>query len=752
MKTIIFLIILVQSILLSQMEEKTHYNSIANNLKFLKISESKVLLYGDNGVILRSEDAGESWEQNFTGTHSNILKLKNSNNMIYGINNNFEYMYSEDGGDYWKYKKTQFDFNDICTINENIIISTYSNKLYFTDIYGTNFVEKVTPVDSIFYVFSKNENLFIVNRKFQIFQSNDYGESWTEFKLNTVMGQFRYKEINNNLYLYGTNEIIKINEDLTLTNYVIGIKKQFEFYEYNEGFILINSSLTTLSITKYLYDISINSLTTIGNKKLISLSYDNYQLLDIIILNGNLFNSHNVKTLIKSKPLSNEYEIIMYIPYVPRYVKFFNNNEISMIQDYPVQSLYSNDGGKIFKLKESYIRDTISSKSGYDFYINDIFFFSKDIWYMLLNPETSNIPQSFAYYTTNRGGTYDTIPSFKDVSTRFIDFIDNSFYLQTYKNASNFININKLDLSSNKKVEINRLENTNRAVFHKLNEKEYLIFTSVGNTNSEELNIQILKTTDNFVNIELIEETGFIKNNRLNGIFRYNQNLLFVSTFQNKFYKVLMDELELFEIEDTTLSMISNINFSDIQPDYFENKTLTQTSATVTGDPQNGGFSYRIKSKYVNLEFNNDKFEIDTLGESTFGSSEYISEDGSTKFYYAPRHLYIPIEPERLEYYTSVVEKSTPSTIWIYPPYPNPVSNSVTIKFRTWEMHNIQNLKIELVEISSGKIFHIKDFNLSVNDKYSGSVNFDVGNINTGAFLINFKLSDSNKSESIIIE
>lgn len=756
MKAIIFLFILTQSILLSQMEYETHYNSIGNNLKFFKLSESKVLLYGDNGVILRSKDAGENWEQNFTGTHSYILKLIKKDGFIIGINNNYEYMYSEDGGDYWKYKKTQYDFKDICTLNENVIISTYSNKLYFTDIYGTNFVEKETPVDSIFYVFSKNENLFIVNRKFQIYRSDDLGENWKEFKLNTVMGQFRYKEINNNLYLYGTNEIIKINDDLSLSNYVIGIKKGFEFYEYNDGFIVLNSSLTTLTITKYFYNINEDKLVTLGVNNSLRISPDNHSLIDIIVINDVLYNSHYVKTILKSAVLSNEYEIVTYMPFVPTDIKLINDKELILLDDgRKVQSLFSNDGGKFFKLNENYLIDTLLNDKAIDFDINDIYYKATDEWFLLLRQNSSVEDFSLFYYTKDRGKTFDSVPSVYDFKTRFIDYDNEMIYFQSEKSVVTSININELNLNTNEINIINKLENTSRAFFHKLDNNEFLILTTYENQNGENNNVKLLKTNDNFKTINLIEEKKIDKD-MLGAFYRFNPNLFFFYTFnltnlKSNFYKIASDELTMLDFNDTTLITLAYDGYSDIHYNFMENETLTQTSSTVTGNPANGGFSYRVKSNYVKLKYEGDKFNVETIGEAVSVCKEYFSEDGLTKFYYAPRHLFIPIEPERLEYYTSVVEKSTTS-IWTYPPYPNPVKDKLKMKFYVNNSADLSKLKIELINISNGKLYHLNDYKLSLLDDSMGELEVDIKAYIPGAYLINFKLDNTNKSESIIIE
>jgi len=67
-------------------------------------------------------------------------------------------------------------------------------------------------------------------------------------------------------------------------------------------------------------------------------------------------------------------------------------------------------------------------------------------------------------------------------------------------------------------------------------------------------------------------------------------------------------------------------------------------------------------------------------------------------------------------------------------------------------MQNIENLKVELVEISSGRVYTIKDYNISITDDYFGEIEIKLGQFNRGAYLINYKLGEANKSEPLIIK
>jgi len=113
--------------------------------------------------------------------------------------------------------------------------------------------------------------------------------------------------------------------------------------------------------------------------------------------------------------------------------------------------------------------------------------------------------------------------------------------------------------------------------------------------------------------------------------------------------------------------------------------------------------------------------------------------------------LYIPIEEDKKAYYLSI-EKPRPPSFWTYPPFPNPANDRIKMKFYSGMMQNIENLKVELVEISSGRVYTIKDYNISITDDYFGEIEIKLGQFNRGAYLINYKLGEANKSEPLIIK
>jgi len=74
------------------------------------------------------------------------------------------------------------------------------------------------------------------------------------------------------------------------------------------------------------------------------------------------------------------------------------------------------------------------------------------------------------------------------------------------------------------------------------------------------------------------------------------------------------------------------------------------------------------------------------------------------------------------------------------------------MKFYINNSADLSKLKLELINISSGKIYHLTDYKLSLLDDSMGEVEVNTKGYISGAYLINFKLGDANKSESIIIE
>lgn len=95
---------------------------ISSNFNGSTYNDNSILVYGDGGVILRSENRGISWEQINLNDSLNILEIVNIGSRYYGVSNRKYVIYSSDDGKTWQLK----DFGNTSFFR----IFAYNNQLY----------------------------------------------------------------------------------------------------------------------------------------------------------------------------------------------------------------------------------------------------------------------------------------------------------------------------------------------------------------------------------------------------------------------------------------------------------------------------------------------------------------------------------------------------------------------------------------------------------------------------------------------
>jgi hypothetical protein len=273
---------------------------------------------------------------------------------------------------------------------------------------------------------------------------------------------------------------------------------------------------------------------------------------------------------------------------------------------------------------------------------------------------------------------------------------------------------------------------------------------AVGINEENRNNIKLYYSEDNGANFELKQSFGLIQKHPIFfPIYSYitrNKNNVLIVFSDYQIHKVNTDDYSYSTVElDLTLTPYI-YNFSE---KYFEDIIFSWVEVIDSMQQSDSYLSYLSFSnneiKFKNLMQFNSKDKESFIPIFTLEDNQIIFRKSTTD------QLYFPIEEERLAYYNSV-EKLEPPSIWTFPPYPNPVKDNLSIKFFSGKMQDIFKTKIELVEISSGKIYNLKEFNIIKTGDYHGEIELDLSDFNSGAYLINLKLVESNKSETIIIE
>jgi len=563
-------------------------------------------------------------------------------------------------------------------------------------------------------------NIFDENRDFAIYPNKDDISIFTFLKVTSnlpVYQQFNYQIKEDNLKL--SSEFKNIN----LSNNTSDLDefKTIDVEKMNDDFILSNYHKTIISINQS------NNWDIISYSQRNALPYRNHTFDEI-----NLTHFHNV-FLLRSIDTCNTYNIIP----TTSYIKSYNN-------------------------KGEIVYDTVSPKIEYIKPLN-------------LNQDLVIFHESKAIKNTTEGtnnnkffGIYDKI----EKKTGILD-IDLKFPFPTINSIFSYVgkkNDNFYFTRSFRKLGFN-IQNPYLTYFYKLDSKTLFLDTihvfedslkymnfyfedekiwAVGINEENRNNIKLYYSEDNGANFELKQSFGLIQKHPIFfPIYSYitrNKNNVLIVFSDYQIHKVNTDDYSYSTVElDLTLTPYI-YNFSE---KYFEDIIFSWVEVIDSMQQSDSYLSYLSFSnneiKFKNLMQFNSKDKESFIPIFTLEDNQIIFRKSTTD------QLYFPIEEERLAYYNSV-EKLEPPSIWTFPPYPNPVKDNLSIKFFSGKMQDIFKTKIELIEIGTGRRIQIDKFQVNYFDDYYGEINFNIPNVNKGAYLITFKLDNSNKSESIIIE
>ncbi len=760
-KLLLFLIISCH-FLYSNINLDDYYKISNRNLKILKLDEGELVFYGSDGGVLRTYDNGESYHQIYSGTKSNIMKMIYHQNQIFAVTLDGEFMKSDDKGKLWNINKLTDSFTDLTVADDILYLSTNINSIYISSDFGNSWNEiLVSSIDSLNSISYYNNKIIITTKKQEIKYSDLSLNSWEDLEV-PFDGIWRVINKNNTFYLNNRKDIAKLNFDFTWAIYnIFGINRTFHFIENFDSFLIFESSLSP-SVDYFRYDKSQRRVTY--SNKIDDFYFGkypeelfNFAIEDVDVSKGKIYLSNYHKTIFTTNDLEN-WKLESYTPMIKNNVKIIDSlNWIltSWVSYYPS---FTTNGGVTFQKGERFTgyidnleTNFMSLYSIFDDQGNGIFLYSS----IAQNEKYYEFTSSYRFGISNDGGRTNSLinlkfsPKYKDFGTPDYsihswykdDFICTIYYPLRRQNEDNtfsdsinvheFFKVNKFTHQYEKFYEIvdsfrlrefylednkmwfygyNELKNSEYSYF--LSEDDGATFKKVftlptgkhrsffksRNGNYYSISDVIYEIDENY-NIKIIQFPDDYKNVNLQNFWNPNNGYL----EDKNFY---LDK-EIIENGDTTITFVL-INFD---------------------------FEEGIKIKEIELPQNFSQFKENGVSIlSRFGGIQNF--------------LYKKIDDL---YYSSVVNLQPPP-IWTYPPYPNPVKDRLKMKFYSAMMGEIAKLKVELIHIGTGRSYQINNFDLNIQDDYWGEIEVDVTGYIRGAYLINFKLGDSNKSEAIIIE
>ncbi len=171
MKKSILILLFNTSLLFATTELK--YESMMSDFNGVASSDSSIICYGTNGVLLRSSDLGATWDQiQIAHDTVTILKIINFKGEYWGITDNSNIVYSSAQGKYWSLTRTSRKFYDIQFYNDKMYLLS-DNSIICYDNFGneldiTSFNLKIKPkefgiINDYFILSADTGAIFIQN-------------------------------------------------------------------------------------------------------------------------------------------------------------------------------------------------------------------------------------------------------------------------------------------------------------------------------------------------------------------------------------------------------------------------------------------------------------------------------------------------------------------------------------------------------------------------------------------------------------
>jgi len=724
-KLLLFFII-TYHFLYSDINLDEYYKITNRNLKILKLDEGELVFYGSEGGVLRTYDNGESYQQIYSGTKSNIMKMIYYQNQIFGVTLDGEFMKSNDKGKLWNKKKLSDSFTDLTVADDILYLSTNINSVYISSDFGNSWNEIIiSSIDSINSISFYNNKIIITTKNNEIKYSDLSLNSWEDLEL-PFDGNWRVINKNNNFYLNNRKDIAKLNFDFSWAVYkIFGINRTFHFIESFDNFLIFESSLSP-SVDYFRYDKSQQRIT--NSYKIDNFYFGkypeelfNFAIEDIDVSKGKIFLSNYYKTIFTSTDLEN-WKLESYTPIFMDKVKIIDSLNWILTGRFIHYPSYTTDGGVTFQKGErftGYIDDLetnfMSIHSIFDDQGNGIFLYSS----IAQNEKYYEFTTSYRFGISNDRSKTNSLlnlqfspkynnfgaPDYSIHSWYKDDFICSIYYPLRRQNEDNtfsdsinvheFYKVNKFTHQYEKFHEI--VDSFRLREFYL--EEDKIWFYGYNELKNSEYSYYLSEddgtTFKKVFTLPTGKHRSFFKSR--NGNY-YSISDVIYEIDENYKIKIIQfpddyKNVSLQNFWNPNIGFIEDKNFS-INKEIIENDDTTLTFHWIIFD-----FVGSIKIKEIELPDRFSQFKEN-------GVSILRRFGGIQSF------LYKKIDEV---YYSSVINLQPPA-IWTYPPYPNPVKDRLKMKFYSAMMSEIVKLKVEIIHIGTGRSYQIEKYDLNILD------------------------------------
>lgn len=733
-------------------EKLTHYNIYTNYLEIEHLGGQSFIAYGENGNVLRTENSFETWVQEFSGLHNDIIKVKYTNDKLYGITRQGDFIWSEDKGNHWESKRiTDGLLTDFYSDNGTFYISKLTDSVLYSNDFGQSWQPMFVTDDTLTAIFSIDNKLIVSKNYKELLIYKD--SEWSELDLPKIADGFpsiNVRKKNDKLYIITTTEVAILQNDLGWVEYDIKEPGLRDVIETESEIICFayNSITTKANVVYYNKEIdSVVKIEEIENKNLHTLYHIlNHSAIDDF---GNLVVTSPGKTIFikKAKDENWSTKTSFMIPMVDAFQWHYFEDSLSWrFYSFDGNFVKTDNGGQSFEIGKVFIYDTIGNNQIITNSIHNVRYHSKDS--IIVSLKSSKYIHAYSndggmtFYKDSSlkslfGANFIFTKNSKEYYYKNIDFIGKQFLLLSSENENSLdtlINIDDLNIA---KV----IEHNNRLLLiEKSENKEEFIFYQTDENYENPKLIYTLK----FDNIDekkyFLSDIFELKLNSKNDIFLF----LRLHSFNGKLSYTTVYRINDFSVPPHKVIANKPIHF------YFSNQQFNDNSIFNIEIQDTLTYEYTNYFGKIDLE---DQFKYELLEEMSNGFTRiYESKNGNSSYFYNNQgNFWKPIEEERIS--ASVVEQGKLVGIQTYPPYPNPAINYTDMYFYTEIPSQISLLDINIINITTGKTVNNIDYIITNETDWSGTFRIFTNSLSSGSYLISLQLgSDRNIQKLIVIK
>lgn len=735
-----------------------------NNAKFL--DKNKLVLVGSSGRVVFSLNNGESWYSNYTNTSETLFDcdIEPNTNALFCAGANGTIIKTSDLGKTWESVKidNNLSFYSISFSKKMGLIATNNGWIFKSTDSGNNWVKLDLTSTNLFRIVKilKNSSIIAIDNNCRIFISKDDGENWISInnKNELVDGLCGGLSIKDEMMVVYTSNGLLISYDYGMTwafkeiidkdIFGISITSKYQVRIFcripNDGTIYRYFDMFDIDFEKEL------EVTKVVNKLdkyyLVNQSYpmgfiinETSEKKESIIygtLNSIMMSYDNLETWhAKSYYRSGSYPNLFVINSDTLYAGTDRNNifhtynggatwlpqkdSSGLITPYTISSLYFSDGlngiafqtngnKKLFTNNGGLTFDTIGNNN-----IKPLVTSIKDsLTYAFASDYFSPGAKYRAIYITNDGGKnynrtlleYEQFP----IGISYFNFLDNGVMI-TIASIVDSVIYDPVDISKVKSY------------------KSYFYLTT--NDYGKSWNWDLIKDLDDPSGLTILNDSlAFIytsdTQDTLNPKFYLNKSVDNLKTWKT----VLETSNSTHKMTPNTLKMLKNGKciINGLYGELYQTKDYGDTWELLIDTllvDLNSGLLHPAESAYYMTTMRAG------LYKSIPGVFDYLTD--------------VEEEIETIE--------SGPAHIWLYEPYPNPVSNNLSFEMIWIKNIKAENIKIEISDYMGNIIKELSNETRTYLLDNKVKVTINVGDLNSGVYYITARTKDYSRTKPFVV-